>query len=55
MYCAYSYCNFRFHIIGESFCNSLVMLLCIAKEVHFEQIAFNKLFHTEVRIFSTVL
>ena len=34
-------------IIGELFCNSLITLLCIAKEAHFEQTAFNNLLRTE--------
>ena len=28
-------------VIGELFCNSLITLLCIAKEAIFEQTAFN--------------
>ena len=35
-------------IIGELFCNSLITLLCIAKETHLEQTAFNNFLHTEV-------
>ena len=33
-------------VIGE-LCNYLITLLCIAKEVHFKQTAFNNLFCTE--------
>ena len=35
-------------VIGELFHNSLITLLCIAKEAHFEQAAFNNLLCTEV-------
>ena len=35
-------------VVGEVFCNSLITLLCIAKETHFEQTTFNNLSHTEV-------
>ena len=34
-------------IFGELFCNFLITLLCIAKEVHFKQTAFNNLLCTE--------
>ena len=42
----HSCCSLNF-VIGELF-NSLITLLCIAKEMHFEQTAFNNLLRTEV-------
>ena len=37
-----------YFVINELFYNSLIMLLCIAKEALFEQIALNKILHTKV-------
>ena len=39
-----------YFVINEFFCNSLIMLLCIAKEVLFKQVAQNKILCTKVSL-----